>query len=253
MAQKAGQDWSAEGYARHARFVADLGAPVLALLDPRAGERILDLGCGDGALTEEIRDAGAMVVGLDASPDLLDAARARGLEVVEGDAQDLRFEANFDAVFSNAALHWMTRPAAVVEGVTRALKPGGRFVAEMGGFSNVAAISTALRVALCNEGIDGLSVQPWHFPSPPVHRELLERHGFTVDLIELIPRPTPLPTGMEGWIATFGMPFLRHLPVQRRDAAAAHAVEILRPALCDEAGNWIADYVRLRFRAVLRI
>ena len=105
-------------------------------------------------------------------------------------------------------------------------------------------------MVLCEAGIDGTAVQPWYFPSPAVQKALLERHGFEVVSMELIPRPTPLPTGMAGWIETFGMPFLRELPPERHKAAAARAVEILRPALCDDAGDWIADYVRLRFKAI---
>jgi trans-aconitate methyltransferase len=133
----AGQTWDPVAYERNARFVADLGAPVLELLAPRPGEDVLDLGCGDGALTERIVATGARVRGCDASPELVQAARARGLDVDLVDGHALRYSAEFDAVFSNAALHWMTRPAEVVAGVRRALRPGGRFVGEFGGFGNV--------------------------------------------------------------------------------------------------------------------
>src|SRR5688500_15143750 len=141
---KEAQSWSAEGYARNARFVADLGQPVLELLAPQPGERILDLGCGDGALTTKLVAAGATVVGGDASAELVAAAQALGLDARIADGQALAFEAEFDAVFSNAALHWMKQPDAVIAGVRRALKPGGRFVGEFGGHGNVAAIVTAL-------------------------------------------------------------------------------------------------------------
>jgi SAM-dependent methyltransferase len=245
----AGQSWSATGYRHHAGFVATLGRPVLELLAPVAGERILDLGCGDGALTAELVATGAEVVGCDASPELLDAARARGLDVVLADGHALPFEAEFDAVFSNAALHWMTRPDDVIAGVARALRPGGRFVAEFGGMGNVAAITTALRAVLGEAGIDAFAMRPWYFPSPDEHAARLERQGFSVSSIELIPRPTPLPTGMAGWLETFAQPFLRHAPAAERAGLLARAVRLLEPALCDSAGNWTADYVRLRFRA----
>jgi len=147
----AGQPWNAANYERHARFVAELGAPVLDLLAPKPGEAILDLGCGDGALTERIAACGALVRGCDASPELIEAARARALRVDWADAQALPYAAEFDAVFSNAALHWMTRPADVAAGVRRALRPGGRFVGEFGGFGNVAAAT--LQSFLANQDL----------------------------------------------------------------------------------------------------
>ncbi len=247
----AGQSWNASTYRQNAGFVAVLGRPVLDLLAPVPGERILDLGCGDGALTLELVATGAEVLGCDASAELLEAARAKGLDVVLADGHALPFEAEFDAVFSNAALHWMTRPDEVIAGVARALRPGGRFVAEQGGMGNVAAITTALRAVLNETGIDAFAMRPWYFPAPDEHAALLERHGFTVSSIELIPRPTPLPTGMAGWLETFAEPFLRHAPATARASLLARAVRLLEPALCDRAGNWTADYVRLRFKAVL--
>jgi SAM-dependent methyltransferase len=247
----AGQQWSAVGYQHHAGFVAELGRPVVELLAPVAGERVLDLGCGDGALTAELAAMGVEVVGCDASPELLEAARGRGLEVVLADGHELPFRGEFDAVFSNAALHWMTRPDAVIAGVARALRPGGRFVAEFGGIGNVAAITTALRAVLMEAGIDGLAVRPWYFPSPADYGRRLEQHGFSVETIELIPRPTPLPTGMEGWLETFAEPFLRHAPAERCAALVERTIALLEPALRDADGDWRADYVRLRFRAVL--
>ncbi len=249
--QAAGQHWSATGYRQNAGFVAALGRPVIDLLAPEPGERILDLGCGDGALTVELAASGCAVVGSDASPELLRAAAAKGLDTVLADGHALPFDAAFDAVFSNAALHWMTRPDAVIAGVIRALRPGGRFVAELGGIGNVAAIATALRAALAEHGVDGRAIRPWYFPSEAEHRRRLEAQGFVVESMALIPRPTPLPTGMEGWLATFGEPFLRHVPEAKRTALVERAVALLEPALRDADGNWTADYVRLRFRAVL--
>lgn len=248
----AGQNWSAEAYARNARFVADLGAPVLALLGPRPGERILDLGCGDGALTERIQQAGAEVVGCDASPELLSATAARGLAVRLADGHSLPFEEEFDAVFSNAALHWMrSDPGAVLAGVRRALRPGGRFVGEFGGHGNVAAVVTALVAALDRRGVDGTGLVPWYFPTADAYQLLLEAHGFAVGSIALLSRPTYLPTGMSGWLATFAEPFVRALPPGERGAVLAEAERFLAPSLRDAEGRWTADYVRLRFAATL--
>ena len=148
------QTWDPEGYAKNARFVSDLGGPVVELLAPRAGERVLDLGCGDGALTAKLAAMGCEVVGVDSSAQQIAAARALGLDARVVDCQNLAFDSEFDAVFSNAALHWMKRPDDVIAGVWRALKPGGRFVAEFGGFGCVVKIRTALIAALNRRGIE---------------------------------------------------------------------------------------------------
>jgi|SRR5438067_871387 len=245
----AGQTWDPAGYERHARFVADLGAPVVELLAPRPGEDVLDLGCGDGALTERIAATGARVRGCDASPELVRAARARGLNVDLVDGHSLNYSAEFDAVFSNAALHWMTRPVEVIAGVRRALRPGGRFVGEFGGFGNVAAVVTALIAVLDRRGQDGAAAKPWYNPTAEEYAALLEAQGLRVEEVQLIPRPTPLPTGMAGWLATFSEPFIGHLPEGERAAAINEALHLLASSLQDASGRWTADYVRLRFAA----
>lgn len=246
------QEWDSARYEQNARFVSDLGQAVLDLLNPQPGERILDLGCGDGALTEKLVAAGAEVVGVDSSPDMVAAAIRRGLNAHLGDAFSLAFNSEFDAVFSNAAMHWMKRdPDAVIRGVYRALKPGGRFASEMGGFGNAAAITVALCATLEHFGAENpAGFIPWYFPQPKEYRDRLERNGFQVDYIALIPRPTPLPTGMRGWLETFAIPFTRALPEEERSTFLDKVTETLRPALCDFQGNWTADYVRLRFLAV---
>jgi trans-aconitate methyltransferase len=242
------REWSASDYAANARFVADLGTDVLALLAPRAGERILDLSCGDGALTAKLAAAGAQVVGVDGSADMVAAARALGLDARVMDGQRLTFDAEFDAVFSNAALHWMPDGAAVIAGVCRALKPGGRFVGEMGGHGNIAAIVTALNVALTARGLDASRMRRW-YPTAARYAEMLAAGGFTVQRADLIPRPTFLPTGMQGWLRTFADPMLGDLPAAGRAALLAEVEHLLAPALRTDRGEWIADYVRLRFRA----
>lgn len=231
--------------------MADLGAPLLALLAPGPGQSILDLGCGDGALSLRIAQSGATVVAVDASPDMVAAARARGLDarLMEGEA--LTFEGDFDAVFSNAALHWMRRPDAVIAGIRRALKPGGRLVAEFGGGDNVAAVKAALIDGLARRGLDGTSFVPWYFPDDLEYRARLEAQGFIVDDIALIPRPTALPGPIDDWLDTFCESFLFALPEGDRGAYIAEVVETLRPRLCDAAGRWAVDYVRLRVVAHL--
>jgi SAM-dependent methyltransferase len=251
MEHPAHQSWQPDRYAANARFVADLGLPVVELLAPRPGERILDLGCGDGALTERLAALGCTVIAVDAASEMVAAARRRGLEAYVADGQDLRFVAEFDAVFSNAALHWMRDADAVLRGVRRALRPGGRFVGEFGGHGNVAAIAVALAAVLARRGIDAHAAFPWYFPSAEAYAAKLETHGFALDRIDLIPRPTPLPTDMAGWLATFAESFFGRLPAAARDAARDEVLALLAPHLRDERGRWTADYVRLRFAARL--
>ena len=249
----AGQDWPADRYAAHARFVADLASPVVELLAPRPGERILDLGCGDGVLTAKLAELGCSVVGVDGAPDMVRSAVARGVDARIMDGQALAFGPEFDAVFSNAALHWMKAdPDAVIAGVARALRPGGRFVGEMGGHGNVAAITVALVAALNRRGIDGAALIPWYFPTPGGYRSRLERQGFVVQRIELLPRPTALASGMAAWLHTFAGPFLHGLPPEEREGVEREVVDLLGSSLCDPEGNWTADYVRLRFAAILQ-
>ncbi|MGE0213474.1 MAG: trans-aconitate 2-methyltransferase [Parvibaculaceae bacterium] len=243
--------WSAESYGMHARFVSDLADAVLEWLAPEPGERILDLGCGDGALTKAIAEAGATVVGVDGSRDMLEAARAQGIDARLMDGEALTFEKEFDAVFSNAALHWMTRPERVIESVARALKPGGRFVAEFGGHGNVAAIATAIRAVARRFGADAENATPWFFPSAEVYASMLEQGGFMVRRIGLFARPTPLKTGMEAWLRVFRKSFFEEFG-DRSEEVLAEVVALLAPALRDARGNWTADYVRLRVEAVLR-
>ena len=245
-----GQTWDTAAYAATGRFVADLAGPVVELLNPQAGEAILDLGCGDGELTERIAASGAAMTGVDSSPTMVAAARARGLNVYEGSARTVLFDAEFDAVFSNAALHWMPDAEAVISAVCRSLKPGGRFVAEMGGQGNIAAIRTALQAVLSPYGINAEEIAASFYPSPAHYQRLLEAGGLSVRYIELIPRPTPLPHGMATWLNTFRNGVLDLLPQSDRERALADTVALLEPILCDHDGNWVADYVRLRFLAV---
>lgn len=251
MAQIADQTWDSQRYATAGAFVPVLGLPVVDLLTPLPGERILDLGCGNGDLAAKIAAAGATVVAVDAAPDLVAASRARGLDARQADGQNLAFDREFDAVFSNAALHWMKDADAVIAGVRRALKPGGRFVAEMGGHNNVAAVVVALSAVLARRGIDGRAHNPWYFPSAEAYAAKLEAAGFQVDDIAIIPRPTYIAAGIAPWLDAFCEPFLKALPESERVAARGETVELLRPVLVAEDGRWIADYVRLRFKAVL--
>ena len=243
------QTWDPKTYAENARFVSDLGAPVMELLAPKPGERILDLGCGDGVLTKKLADLGCKVVAVDSSPAQIEAAKKLGLDARVLSGEELPFDGEFDAVFSNAVLHWIKRADPTIASVYRALKAGGRFVAECGGYGCVNKIRTALVEALDRRGIDGEARVPWYFPTPGDYATRLERAGFRVDSIALIPRPTPLPGDVIGWLETFAQSFLDGLT---GDARAQYLQEVrtaLEPQLRDRDGIWIADYVRLRFAA----
>ena len=249
MGWMSAQTWDPETYARHARFVSDLGSPVVELLAPQPGERILDLGCGDGALTKKLVALGCEVVAVDSSAPQIEAARKLGLNAQVMDAEALPFSDEFDAVFSNAVLHWIRNTDLMIAAVYRSLRSGGRFVAECGGDGCVQRIRTALVEALQRRGIDGEARVPWYFPTPPDYAARLERVGFRVDSIALIPRPTPLPGDVIGWLETFAHSFLHGLSKTAREEYLQEVRSALEPELRDDNGTWFADYVRLRFTA----
>jgi SAM-dependent methyltransferase len=222
---------------------------VVALLAPRPGERILDLGCGDGALTQTLAALGCTVTGVDASPELVEAARRRGLDARLMDGHALTFDGEFDAVFSNAALHWMQRPERVIDGVWRALRSGGRFVGEFGARDNARTVERALESALRRRGVDPAELNPWFFPDEATYERLLDARGFAVDDIRRFPRPTLLPSDLSDWLRTFAGAFTRALSQADRGAFIAEVREALRPVLCGDEERWTVDYVRLRFAA----
>ena len=246
------QKWDAELYeARHA-FVWQFGESMVELLDPKPGERVLDLGCGPGQLTEKIALHGAAVVGLDSSPEMIGQARQNypNLHFVLQDAASMTFEDEFDAVFSNAALHWMLDAAGVARGMYRALRKGGRLTAEFGGHGNVQIIERAVRGTAARYSTHEV---PWKrfYPSIGEYSSLLEAQGFEVRFAHLFDRPTPLEgeKGMESWIRQFCWFYFEPLPGAERDKALQETVDELRPVLYRD-GQWFADYRRLRIIAV---
>jgi SAM-dependent methyltransferase len=242
------QTWDPRSYVHNAGFVSALGTGVVELLAAQPGERVLDLGCGEGTLAQALQEAGCQVVGVDASAQLVEAARARGVHALVANGEALSFDGAFDAVFSNAALHWMRDADAVIQGVYRALVPGGRFVAEMGGYGCVAKIRAALTEVLARRGIDASTRDPWYFPSAEEYAQRLTRAGFRVRCIELFDRPTPLPTGVDGWLATFAQAQLAGLSPAQNASALVELRTLLEPQLYGPDG-WVADYTRLRFAA----
>jgi SAM-dependent methyltransferase len=233
--------WDAADYARVGRFVADLGEAALDLLDPKLGERILDIGCGDGALTRKIVERGADVVGVDNSPELVAAARAIGLDVLEMSAADMAFEAEFDAAFSNAALHWMLDKERVAMATFRALKPGSRYAGEMGGEGNLARLRETLDAELVARGYPPpLESSNW-YPSVEEFAAVYEAAGFAEIDARLIERPTPMPNGIGQWVTTFRRGWLDRAGVPEDERAE------IGDAVAESVGSPTADYVRLRF------
>ncbi len=242
--------WDVERYEASHGYVWDYGAPLLDLLAACPGERILDVGCGSGQLTARIAESGAAVLGIDSSPNMIAQARINfpNLPFLLADAASYRPDEPFDAVFSNAALHWMKPPAAVAASIAGALKPGGRFVAEFGGRGNVAAVAEALRTCL---GITRAAARnPWYFPSIAEYSTLLEENGLEVTAAALFPRPTPVlgPGGLRDWLEMFGGSFLEGLSAHARESLFRRMETLLAPTLFHD-GAWNIDYRRLRVQA----
>nr|WP_314443435.1 class I SAM-dependent methyltransferase [uncultured Sphingomonas sp.] len=233
--------WDAADYARVGGFVPALGAAALDLLAPQPGEAILDIGCGDGTLTLRIKEAGAEVVGIDNSLSMIGAAKAKGLDARLMDAADLRFSEAFDAAFSNATLHWVLDKQRAARAIWFALKPGGRFVGEMGGDGNLADLRRHLDEELVARGFGPPTYAANWYPTPEEFSALYESVGFRDVDAELIERSTELVHGVEGWVLAFRKGWLDRAEVPeavRPDIAAAVA---------RRHGSDIADYVRLRF------
>jgi trans-aconitate methyltransferase len=244
--------WNPDSYSKNARFVSDLAEPLVQLLDPKPRELILDLGCGDGALTEKIEAIGAVVIGVDSSLAQIQAARQRGLNALVMDGHRMGFKRDFDAVFSNAVLHWMKPPERVIEGVSNLLRPGGRFVGEFGGKGNLQTIRATLHAGLRKRGIDPWVVDPWYNPCAEEYSALLKQFAFTVEYIELIPRPTKLPGDIVDWLEVFAQPFTQSVNEQDHKSFLEEVKAELEPTLRKSDGSWVADYVRLRFKARAR-
>ncbi len=246
---KVSQHWEKEKYEKNARFVSDYGEELIEWLNPQKNEYILDLGCGDGVLTKKISEYGCKVLGLDGSQKFIEAAGKLGIDAVQGDAQNMNFENEFDAIFSNAALHWMTDYDGVLKSVSKALKKSGRFVVEMGCKGNVETIENAIFEIAEKHNLKAKKC--WFFPTPEEEKELLERYGLKVKRMTSFSRPTLLPTGIKGWLQTFSAPAFVNIPKEMHEKLIDEIAEKVENELeKNENGQILADYVRLRFEAV---
>ncbi|HEX8412513.1 MAG TPA: methyltransferase domain-containing protein [Sphingomicrobium sp.] len=241
--------WDAGDYARVGGFVAELGSAALDLLDPHAGERILDVGCGDGALTRKIVERGASVVGVDNSESMVEVAGSVGLDARLMAAEDISFDVEFDAIFSNAALHWVLAKEKAAAAIFHALKPGGRFAGEMGGAGNIAILRGGIREELEQRGYDLPAADPQWYPTIEEFGGVYAQAGFSDIDAQLIPRPTELRAGVAAWVKTFRAGWLdaANVPEDARHEIAAAVEHRLASKLQQPDGSWSADYVRLRF------
>jgi len=243
------QNWNASEYVKHASFVPTMANDVVGLLDPKEGEVILDVGCGDGELTQKLQEKGCSVIGIDSSPSMIETAKNRGVESYVMDGHNIPYQNKFDAVFSNAALHWLTQPERAIKSAYLALKANGRFVAEFGGKGNIAALLKAMQEVFEENTDFGQFHMPWFFPSVEEYQVLLEQAGFHVKYIELIPRPTPLKNGVEKWLEIFAEGITSHLSQEQKTIFLDSVKNKLLSVLFTEQNGWVADYVRLRFEA----
>lgn len=245
-----GQRWDSAHYIENAGFVPQLAGDVLALLAPQPGEAILDLGCGEGSIAKRLGDLGCSVIGVDVSPQMVAAARQKGVDARLIDGHQLAFSNAFDAVFSNAALHWMQQPHRVVVGCHKALKPGGRFVGEFGAAGNIQTVVSAMQAVFEENPEFGKFENPWYFPTENAYRKLLEGAGFCVSHISSIQRPTPLSTDIKGWLSVFTNGITAALSSARREHFIEKVEHRLKPDLFSKETGWVIDYVRLRFAAL---
>ena len=244
------QNWNAENYQKHASFVPTLADDVLDLLNAQKHEKVLDLGCGDGQLTQKIVDLGSTVVGIDASESMVVSTIERGIEAYVIDGHELKYDAEFDAVFTNATLHWLKQPKQVINGVYKALKQNGRFVGEFGGYGNVGSLIKVMQEVF-NENKDfGEFKNPWFFPTVKEYKSLLEQQNFEVRHIELIARPTTLKSGMGEWLSIFAQGITNDLYESQKIFFKELCINKLKPIMFSEENGWVADYVRLRFQAI---
>jgi trans-aconitate methyltransferase len=247
--------WNAELYDDKHSFVFQYGESVLELLEVKPGERILDLGCGTGHLTKQIQEQGAEVIGIDASPEMIEKARESYADIPfeVADARNFHFDEPFDAVFTNATLHWIHDTHGVIKSVYNVLKPGGRFVGEFGGKGNNQLMIAATATVLKKYGYaKGNNINPWYYPSTAEYATKLEAHGFRVTFTTHFDRPTLLQDGRKGvtiWFNMFGSSFFEGVPAAELPQILNEITDLLQPT-CESDGQWYADYKRLRFIAI---
>jgi len=247
--EKETNKWNPKSYNKHTAFVSQLALPVVDLLEPKEGERVLDVGCGDGTLAVEIERRGAKVVGVDMSKEMVEACRANGIEAYIASVTALPYTQVFDAVFSNATLHWVKDAKSAVQNIAKSLKPNGRFVCEFGGEGNMHHVVMAMQEVFKKHPEFGEFDNPWYFPTIEEYTTLLESEGFSVEYIELIPRPTPMDE-LKNWLDIFANGVAKNLSPEQFETFKEECSKIAKEHIYSEKDGWILDYVRLRVRAI---
>ncbi len=240
--------WNADKYNKHADFVSNLAFPVIELLNPQANERILDLGCGDGTLAVEIEKFDSKVIAVDLSESMVIKTKEKGIHASVMSATELTFEDEFDAVFSNAVLHWVKDSDKSIKKIANSLKARGRLIAEFGGYGNIKFLIDAMQEIFNKHKEFGTFNNPWTFPKDTEYKQLLQNNGFNVEYIELIPRPTKI-DDISNWLDIFANGIISHLTQEQQNLFKKEVREILKPKIYSEKDGWVADYVRLRLKA----
>jgi len=233
--------WNPNEYSKHTAFVSQLAMPVVDLLDPKNGERVLDLGCGDGTLALVIQSKGADVIGVDLSKEMVEVAKSKGIKAFVASATHLPFESEFDAIFSNAVLYWVKDANLAVQNIAKSLRGGGRFVAEFGGKGNMQSVIEAMEEVFAKHPEFGEFSNPWYFPSANEYKKLLEEFGFKVEYIELIDRPTPMSI-LAKWLDIFANGICQNLTNKQFEVFKQEVEEIAKSKIYSNRG-WILDYV----------
>ena len=247
--------WEANVYDKSMSYVSQYGEDIVKWLNPKSGEKIIDFGCGTGDLAAKIASYGAHVVGVDISPEMVERARKKYPELTFqcADGMNWRSEFPYDAVFSNAALHWMKDPEAAIKSMISNLRPGGRMIVEFGGHGNVATIIEAIRETMQRLGKERMFVNPWYFPTIGEYAALLEKHGMEVRTANLFDRPTPLEDGedgMKGWLEMFGTAMFPQAGESEAGQWIREAVSEMKQTALYDQGVWTADYRRIRVMAI---
>ena len=245
---KESNQWNAKEYNKNADFVSKMALPVVELLAPKKDEKILDLGCGDGTLSLEIQKYGAEVIGVDLSADMVEKSQLKGVEASLMSATELTFSDAFDAVFSNAVLHWVDDASLAIANVNQALKINGRFVGEFGGYGNIESLQEAIQTVFERHREYGEFQNPWYLPKKEEYAKLLQEGGFCVQYIEIIKRPTPI-GDIKEWLDIFANGIMQNVPTSKKESFKKEVESILKPKLFTPQDGWVLDYVRLRFKA----